>query len=110
LRDLGGIRVLRTALRCGAGLLDEFSKCIEADLGSAALGSVATNANSARSSVARLVLCALIAVSFLRRRNRFRRPDWLIVQQISRVIPSRSRDEVHDALAWFSRSRNALWQ
>jgi hypothetical protein len=34
LRDAGGIRVLRTALRSSLGLVEELTKCIEADLGS----------------------------------------------------------------------------
>jgi hypothetical protein len=54
-RNVGGTRVLRAALRCSPALVDEFSKCIEADLGSEDPGSVATNADFARSRVRRLV-------------------------------------------------------
>jgi hypothetical protein len=40
--------------RCCRGLIDEFTKCI--DLGSEAIESVPTNADSARSRVSRLPL------------------------------------------------------
>src|SRR3984893_13850608 len=52
-----------------------------------------TKGKSIRSSVLRLVLSVLvfIAMSFLATAETLRqRPDWLIVQQISSVMPSRS--------------------
>jgi hypothetical protein len=45
-----------TALRCVPDLVDEFSKCIEADFDSAALEPAPANADSARLDVLRLVL------------------------------------------------------
>jgi hypothetical protein len=56
--------VLRTTLRCFRGMVDGFSKCIEADLGSEGLESALTNAESIRRWVWRLVLGVLIAMSF----------------------------------------------
>jgi hypothetical protein len=50
-RDIGSTRVLGTSLRCSPGLVNEFSTCIDADLGSETLESEATNAESIASSV-----------------------------------------------------------
>src|SRR6266436_7192085 len=50
-----------------------------------------TKGKSIRSGVLRLVLSVFIAMSFLATAETLRqRPDWLIVQQISSVMPSRS--------------------
>src|SRR5882672_8929126 len=84
--------MLRTKLRCCPDMVGGFRKCIEADLGAEVLESAPTNAESIRWSVSWLVLWVLIAMSFPpAARTRLRRPDWLIVQQISSVIPSCSQ-------------------
>jgi hypothetical protein len=75
--------VVPTALRCCPALVDEFSKWIEADRGSEAFESAPMNAVSIRSDVSRLVLWALIAMSFFSAGA-----DGLIVQQMSPAIAS----------------------
>jgi hypothetical protein len=101
--------VLRTALRYCPALVDEFSKCIAADLGSEALESAPMNAGSIRSDVSRLVLWALIAMSFCS--TAARRGGWVdrsadIVGDCFLLVG----EKVHEALARLSRTRNALSQ
>jgi hypothetical protein len=98
--NVGGVDVL-IPLRRASGLVDVFSKCIEADRGFETLCSAPANAELTGLEVPRLLLWALIAMSFLCLRTRLRRPDGLIVQRISSVIPS-------CGLAWQKVSRCPL--
>jgi hypothetical protein len=61
-RNIGDSRARQTGFRCWPVLVDEFTNCIGID--SAAVGSVPTNADALRSEISRLVLYALIAMSF----------------------------------------------
>jgi hypothetical protein len=112
-RNVGGFCVLRTMRLCCPGLLDEFSKCVEADLGTEVLESAPTNAGAIRSGVSRLLLWILIATSFPSTADsspadlqnyRYRDPQRPIALSLETARAT------HDVLARSSRSRAALLQ